>query len=351
MNPGGTGVREQLSLSKMTPEMFRAIRRQERTTGFDYWKAGFAGTYTHMTSPERRKPFQRMTQVNLDFPGFPCLDLYGKKKRKDANDVTRIVGQPLTLTRSKTCIDAPLPKPKSRSHNSKKSSFSDLTCLQLTDTIFSYSSVPFSGLEFLKRQIKPAHSKYVQQIISETIDGVDCLNTTEGSSDDTPQSHLDETDGYLPLQDGHVGTLKAATYRLSSPKPQKSILKNRGLPKQTVNHESDSECALCEFEPARPAVVCSYQLPSTARYGALPDATAYSHHGSITVMSAKLKNHVCNTSASGALKRRPSETSRQIINSDTVDGFSDRKRVVRFNAANQIHEYTPLKRLYHFDAL
>ena len=334
-------------LVKMTPEMSRAIRRHEKNTGFDYWKTGFSGlNVISPTSLERRQyTSPKMTQININFPGFflPNVD---KPRRKDAMSVHNPLASPFPFARSKSTMTSSTVPRRRPTERPKRKTEQDLTCMQLTDSVLSYAGPRFSALSIFRHPLGTSHLKYVD---SSGDDGGRTSTDDErvSSADDLQNGVRDsesDTGDSSELSSQNQEVSPKPNYRRPSPKPQKSILKNRTLVNTT---EIDGNKDPFDVELPRPQAVCSYVM-SPIKVSSAPRATAHSRQNSKLVLES-IRPRINSGYAYSSIRRYPSAKSCSSYSDnndslvDILNDLNDRKRIVRFNASHQIHEYTPCK--------
>lgn len=348
-------VRQESVSNRMTPEMCKAIRRQEKNAGFDYWKAGFPGLGSTGPPADRRPGLQNLSQINLTFPGLflPNVDgAINKPRRRDS-----IAGLPansaptLTLRRSNSMISS---VPSSRRipvqtvSSSNKTSKRDLTCSQLTDSLLSYTNASFPNIGLFRSTTnRPRASDYLWEDLTPESEGLSqSEQNADDDDDDVPTYHTmlaDDCEEFSeietvksPVELNHIYN---PTFPVRNRKPYKSILKNSNssdsaLPGRNLNGP----------QSAKMPTVCSYQLPSP-RSGAVSSATLYRPSGNVVTDSFRPRMH--NGYMYNSVRRQQSASARVVPVdcdnhlADLVSDVATRKRCVRFNVAHQIHEYRP----------
>lgn len=401
-----TSKQRQELTAKMTPEMCKAIKRQETNSGLNYWRTGFNNVKVSNESAEiqpKKATYRRLAQVNFDFPGLflPNVDTQTlRQKRKDGKS------HPIILNRTKTSFipeirTGPISSTRQKSdgyNSSKKPSVTDLTCLQLADTLLSYKS-PFSGAYGTAPTgiytTPPLRSRYMELF---------CDNKGGEDSEEQQSKSIEVPGNNGNYEEMNISTFGYHTYKpedtdrvaegqrvIRSPlssdattedndantrpqtKPQKSILKN-GLTK--INRPS-SETAISHAYPAleKPSA-CSYQLPGSKTHlrsvseTRLPNCTLYPKihndlrdfghfHGPRNI---PLKNDFVGTlrnipvkhefngavrhvpvkhEFTGSVRNIPVKLEKDHPQSGTLTDTAERKRSVRFNAAHEVREYAP----------
>lgn len=364
----------------MTPEMCRAIKRQETNSGLDYWRSGFNSLKVSSDNAglQARKPnYRRVTQVNFDFPGvfLPNVDTQSfKQKRKDSK------GHSIVLNRTKTLFNPEIKtghvsgaRQKSESHNpSKKATVTDLTCLQLADTLLSYKS-PFSGIYGTTSVVYNTphlRSRYVE-LFSDDKNEEDSGEHQNMSSEEIVNNETGDEKGistfsyqtYKPEQDkdgtgdGQISTGSPTSSDLpivdidtsikTQIKPQKSILKN-GL--NRVNRPSSETAISHAYTTLEKPSLCSYQLPRMKTHlrsvseTRLPTCPIYpkiqndlrdlgQYYG---YRRLPVKNEF-----SGTIRNIPVKLEKEYTHTGGFRDLETRKRSVRFNASHEVREYTP----------
>ncbi|KAL4233684.1 hypothetical protein ACF0H5_008365 [Mactra antiquata] len=348
----------------MTPEMCRAIKRQETNAGIDYWKHAINNDRLHPT-------FRRLTQVNLDFPGIFLPNVQTtqslRAKRRSQKPPTMVLGRSKTSLmpdiKSGRVSDANS-KPEN-GDNTKKTEFADITCQQFADTLLTYNKSPFAGL-FGKAVNQTRFDDYVtdENNNENNPDGTfspemtynSFHNDGEKNSDDNSQTvHSDDniSPSILPQEmtspsgqtsHGDHNDVKAKPQT----KPQKSILKN-GNPNTTIVVRPTSATSITEtYSAANKPSVFSYQLPNskTIRQSSperrVPSGNMYPKiQNDLPVGYRHFRSVPIRNDINGTVRSIPIRIERQTTVHGSFNDISSRKRSVRFNAAHQVHEYTP----------
>lgn len=354
-------VRHEHSITRLTPEMCRAIRRQESNDGFDYWKAGFSGPGSS-SSPtiDRKAGFPNLAQINVTFPGvfLPNVDGVSAKLRRRNS----IVGFPpnsaplLGLRRSNSMISTVPSRriPIQTVQSTKRSLNSDFTT-QLPEPLMSYTNASFPDIGLFRsiptryRNVNyPWDDKNLsdaEDVPDGDADDADDANDLPKPAPDYPTVATDDYEEFNEVESIQSPIILSDTDRPSYPvqngKPYKSILKNSGQSVVSKEHFIPQQIKM----PS----VCSYQLPSS-RPGLVPTVTLYNSSGKVAMDS--LRGHPHNGYVYNSLRRQQSaKASSRVVPAEDYDNcdqftgvvndVTTRKRCVRFNVAHQIHEYRP----------
>lgn len=352
----------------MTPEMCRAIRRQESNSGLDYWKSGFSypnNPTTQQSLHEKPPTGRRLSHVNFDFPGLFLPNLGTQSLR-----FKRKQSQPVLLGRSRTSL-MPDIKPSrtaeskgacSSNNHTKKATVTDLTCLQLADTLLSYNKpawMGFSGLSsFGNYYHSPLRTRYTDLFRNDYNDDAEISKSV--STETTANEESDEeskaltfsyqsvnTDNYDMLAGGQNGDCLSESDTkgttgdvVAKPqiKPQKSILKNG----QCKLPRPNSETVYLTSHLDKPSA-CAYQLPGAKKHvRSMSETRIPSTYPRI--YNGVRENRVIRQIPVGhesktAIRTIPITVERE----QTFRDISDRKRSVRFNAAHEVREYAPFE--------
>ena len=368
--------------AKMTPEMCRAIRRQESNSGLGYWKSGFSNSnITENTSgvQDKKPTYRGVTQVNFDFPGL-FLPNVGtqplKPKRKDPK------GQSIVLNRTKSSLGPDIrigrssdARTKTDNHDqSKKSTISDLTCLQLADTLLSYNKNPLTGVygtSTFGLYSSPLASRYADLFSGNKSNDNRTNDEQHGKSN--KDSDINSTIGdkkfpilmyhtfqpedndmlaerhgesISPTSDPHVVNVDVNSKPQS--KPQKSILKN-GLSHKTSRPSSETAISY-KYTTLEKPNASSYHLPGAKAHlrsiseTRLPTTTIYpkiQNDMKDTGQHRGLKSIPVKHESTCAIRNIPVRLEREHTSFGEYRGLETRKRSVRFNAAHEVREYTP----------
>lgn len=359
-------------VTKMTPEMSKAIKRQEANAGLDYYRTGFSDSNDIPGSQDKKPTYRRLTKVNFDFPGLflPTVSTLSlKPKRKPSK------GQPIILGRSKTSLVPDMKQARileispisGNGNHSKGSAVADMTCRQLADTLLSYNKSPFTGLHcgaFHSSPLGPRYSdlfyddKSSENTESEKDTKGDILKTTDAAEErriPTFTYHTFQSDGIGNIADGKriivspcASDVRESNYASATrrTKPQKSILKNG--PNNLIR--PSSETVVSHTYPAKP-IVCSYQLPTaksksrSVSENRLPSSTQYpkiqNDLRDMRYFRGGLRNIPVKHEFTGSVRHVPVNIERERVITEAYKGISSRKRSVRFNAAHEVREYTP----------
>ena len=352
-------VRHEASSSKLTPEMCRAIRRQDHNGGFDYWKSGYTGL-GDVTSPtiERKPKFPGMSQINVTFPGLflPNVDGMATRLRRRNSNVTPN-SMPLGIRRSNSMISTTPTRriPIQTIHIPRKSIVNlDLASQpQSPDPSLTYTNATFPDIgHFQASQNRARNVDYSwdDRNFAEAEDATDgYLDNGEDMSKPMPDypsvisedfneyeefSEVESISSPVILSDS-----EKPAFPIQNGKPYKSILKSPSSGQSWVSKE--------RFIPQQIKMpsVCSYTLPSS-RPGLVPTITLFNSSGKLGSMRPQPHNgYVYNS-----LRRQQSAraSSSQVVPmgyddqlSEVVNDMTTRKRCVRFSATHQIHEYRP----------
>lgn len=348
--------------TKITPEMSRAIKRQESNGGFDYWKAGFAGPGSISSlSSDRRPGNQNLSRIHFTFPGvfLPNVDGVSSKLRRRNSTVTGISpvsSQPVMIRRSNSMISS-MPSrriPIQTLNTSRKS----VNC-DVEDPVLTYTDNNFPDLGLFRSPPNP--SRYTEFWEDDTNvkeaddirfedknESMDISLTRDISPGyDTYDSVVSDYEDYEEVNEVEnirsnfeLNDIDRPAFPVANGKPYKSILKNSSSSPSVVNKE--------EFIPQQIKMpsVCSYQLPSP-RSEIVPTVTLYNSSGKVTLQPIRPK--VSNGYLYNSLRRHQSaKASSRVVPmdyennlTDVVNDVTTRKRCVRFNVAHQVHEYRP----------
>ena len=362
-------------MAKLTTEMTRAIKRQEPNSGLEYWRATGINN-VGLTTTEKRPTYKKVTQINLNFPGvfIPNLNNVQQQKPKTREHPTSAV----VLARSRTSL-VPRVTSSSRSQRnannnvipeSKKVMVTDLTCLQLADTLLSSKKSPYAGL----LNFWPGRSRYTDYFPDGRDDnhneetGFGILSDISTPVQKHTSSAMSRSGTSIPVL--HYKTLPAEeevlhnnNYRepynhitvLDSPKsscaessssqiekrdlkPQKSILKN-GSQRQCSANSNGRTISPPEQSDRNSASKCLYQLPNANHN----EKQRNGFSGKIVTLD-KITPSL--QQQSGSRPNSYKSDSHSSTNTDyalqgIMNDLSTRKRSVRFNSTHEIREFAP----------
>ncbi|KAL4233683.1 hypothetical protein ACF0H5_008364 [Mactra antiquata] len=283
----------------------------------------------------------RILHKHFRFPGVALPNVApqtAKQKRSPTKVLSAVLSRRniamMSDVKSKTPTDV------DNSHKVKKATGTELTCLQLANTLMSYHRSPYSGF-YGRNPIRARHMDVTNESEPRPFvkDNTFLIDTNKKQSDQrvpTPsyQTFQSERQRLAKSPSSTVSAGNESDISMASqPLPRKSILKN-----VTKTSRPSSE----------KMYGCSYQLP-----GATVRMRPHSETRPSSVFSSKSNN--LRTSGlfglreisakydfTDSVRSVPVKLEKQstfTINSGSFN--TTRKRMVRFNGANEIHEYTP----------
>ncbi|OWF53158.1 hypothetical protein KP79_PYT06999 [Mizuhopecten yessoensis] len=139
--------------TRINPEISKAIKRQKETNGVEYWKS--SPNPKGLQGPQKRTTFDKIHNLKFEFPNgvlpaipSPSQRLQPFKSSTLPTRGSRKKGLPVGLEAMNRSYNMQVSHSKDvGGHLSpKKASVTDLTCLQLADTLFSHPDQVSPGL-------------------------------------------------------------------------------------------------------------------------------------------------------------------------------------------------------------
>ncbi|KAK3578542.1 hypothetical protein CHS0354_025252 [Potamilus streckersoni] len=334
--------------AKMTAEIGHAIRRQRDTAGVNYWKNSSkccVPTNIH----DRRPSYNKLNHINLAFPGVSLPSLGDKaailSKKKDS------VSLPSGFNSStQQLMNTHYGKNNDKNGRStaKKAFVTDLTCLQLADTLFSSTHPTIAGfLNFPPGLIRYMDTLDVNLQPQTEIqsDANEQPNRTNAGYGTTPAPALalsrqrsktmtcfssdsvDSPNSVSPTGQNVVTKLCSSdtssdTNATNKPRPQKSILKTSFM-KPAFRDDTDKESV--DSKTYRDILMKSTRHPSRRN-------SDYSYSSPPGLLSL-------NETYPRKISRKPDRPMTGITIKEPFD--NGRKSRVRFSVSHDVWEYTP----------
>ncbi|KAL3882361.1 hypothetical protein ACJMK2_028714 [Sinanodonta woodiana] len=334
--------------TKMTAEIGHAIRRQRDTAGVNYWKNSSKGCAPTNTN-DRRPSYNKLNHINLAFPGVFLPSLADKaavsSKKKDSMYLSSGLNSSTQHLMNTNCGKS---NDKNGSSTAKKAFVTDLTCLQLADTLFSSTHPTIAG--FLN--FPPSFMRYMdaydvnvqpQTEIQPDTNGQHNRSDTRYGAMPAPalaisrqrsktmthfsSEDIDSPNSVSPTGQNVVTQMCSSdtssdTNATKAARPQKSILKT-SLPKPAFKDDSDKESV--DSKTYRDILMKSTRHPSRRN-------SNYSFSSPPGLLSL-------NETYPRKMSRKPDRPLTGITIKEHFD--NGRKSRVRFSVSHDVWEYTP----------
>lgn len=307
--------------ARLSNEISSAIKRQRETSGIDYLKPA-------VKVPTERKGFSNKIQ-NISFDGavLPQFSISSQiKTDRGQGRNSRKNNKFGTLNRSKTSVSFSLPSGRQGcAHQTSPHNvvLTDLTCLQLADTLFS-SNLPFGLSGPTSDKFK--YSSFVgdRKTINSESERDHNIYSKDGASS-FPYLHGRTDTNYLPRRNVNDSSSysRKGSIRPSSASNAKGLYLHSGFHQQKDSPKSILKQNFVEAQNDSSCKRAKYRTISERNYrrNSNPDQSKF-----IAIKATKI----------GIQSAHGPTVNNRVFNLDDKD-----KRSVRFNVAHEVIEYVP----------